>query len=229
MKEGGLLKGGNRKEANWSKAQGFLREPFKESLDRFREEVLEREDFDPTSLLQFGLFMSMGVLNVLKEVEKKFGEEGQNIVKEALIKTGYDVGKQMVDVNKIPSNMPDIEIMSFLATIINTQMWTSIEDPKIDNKDRCSFNILWCPLQDIYKAFDCRVQRYFVQGIVNYFKDNVFESEKSNLQIKFESTIPAGADVCRFTVQRKETGVRDEWEAYSRDLERRALKKIEQK
>lgn len=70
MKEGGLLKGGNRKEASWSKAQDFLREPFKEALDRFREEVLEREDFDPTSLLQFGLFMSMGVLNVLKEVEK---------------------------------------------------------------------------------------------------------------------------------------------------------------
>lgn len=226
MKEGGLLKGGNRKEASWSKAQDFLREPFKEALDRFREEVLEREDFDPTSLLQFGLFMSMGVLNVLKEVEKKFGEEGQKVVNEALIKTGYEVGRQMIDVNKIPSDISEIELMSFLTTIINTQAWTSIEDPEIDSKDRCSFNILWCPLQDIYKAFDCRVQRYFVQGIVNYFRDNVFKSKKSDFQIKFESTIPAGANVCRFTVQRKKSGERDEWEFYSRDLEHRALKKV---
>lgn len=109
----------------------------------------------------------------------------------------------MIDVNKIPSDISEIELMSFLTTIINTQAWTSIEDPEIDSKDRCSFNILWCPLQDIYKAFDCRVQRYFVQGIVNYFRDNVFKSKKSDFQIKFESTIPAGANVCRFTVQRK--------------------------
>jgi len=223
LKESGLLKGGKRKEKNWDKAQEFLREPYKEALDRFRDDVLRREDFDPSSPLQFGLFMSMGIINVLKEIEKKFGIEGQKAVNDALIKTGYDMGKQMIDPKKILTDISDIEIMSFLATIINTQAWTSIEEPTIDNEDECSFNILWCPLQDIYNAFDCRVQRYLVQGIIDYFRDNVF---KSDFQIEFQSTIPAGAEFCRFIIKRKKPGEPDIWETYSRILEQRALKKM---
>ena len=72
----GILKGGKRTEANWNKSK--LGEPFKEALDQFKEKVLNRKDFDPTSLLQFGLFMSMGVINILKENEARFGIEGQN-------------------------------------------------------------------------------------------------------------------------------------------------------
>jgi len=147
LREGGILKGAPRKEENWKKVK--FGEPFEQALDRFRENVQNRNDFDPTSLLQFGLFMSMAVINILKENEAIFGIEGQKVVNDALIKTGYEVGKQIAENVEIPPDVSDIELMSFLATIINTQAWTSIEEPKIDNEDRCSFNILWCPLQDI--------------------------------------------------------------------------------
>ncbi|MFX0073275.1 MAG: hypothetical protein ACFFAO_19520, partial [Candidatus Hermodarchaeota archaeon] len=127
MQEKGILKGAERKESNWKKTK--LGEPYKKAIDRFRDEVMERKDFDPTSLLQFGLFMSMAVINILKENEKKFGIEGQKAVNEALINTGYEVGKQIIDSKgvKIPEDIKPIELMSFLATIINTQAWTSIE------------------------------------------------------------------------------------------------------
>ena len=80
--EKGILKGANRQEKNWSRLK--FGEPFKKSLDNFRKNVLGRNDFDPTSLLQFGLFMSMAVINMLKENEKNFGVEGQKAANQAL-------------------------------------------------------------------------------------------------------------------------------------------------
>ena len=225
MKEEGILKGADRKEPNWKKIK--LGEPFKDALDRFREDVQDRNDLDPTSLLQFGLFMAKAVINILKEAEAEFGIEGQKIVNNALIKTGYDVGKQIIKNIEIPPEISDIELISFLATIINTQAWTSIEDPRIDNDDQCSFNIIWCPLQDVYSAFDCRVQRYLVKGIINAFRDS--GTLDSDFQVEFRKTIPAGADTCLFVINKKKPGESDKWEAYSRLLENRALKRMKER
>jgi hypothetical protein len=223
MKEGGILKGADRREKNWSRIK--FGEPFKETLDRFRNEVLDREDFDPTALLQFGLFMSKAVINILKENEAKFGVKGQQAVSDALIKTGYDVGKQIIDGVEIPSDVSPIELMSFLATIINTQTWASIEEPIIDNEEKCSFNILWCPLQNVYNAFDCRVQRYLVQGCINAFRD--LNPINIDHQVEFTQTIPSGANFCRFIIERKHPGDKDKWETYSRILEKRAIERME--
>lgn len=217
----GILKGGNRKEAIWYQTK--LGEPFKEALNRFRKEVLPRDDFDPTSLLQFGLFMSMAVINILKEVEKRLGKEGQEVIIDALIKTGYSMGNQILENIQLPTDISDIELMSFLATIINTQAWTSVEDPRIDNEDKCSFDIIWCPLQDVYKAFDCRVQRYLVQGIMNAFRDSGVLS--NNFQVEFKTTIPAGAETCFFEITKKKQDQSDKWEDYSKILEKKALEK----
>ena len=218
----GILKGADRKEKTWENVKTALKEPFEDALNTFRRKVEHRKDFDPTSLLQFGLFMSMAVLNIVKESELKLGKEGQDVVIHALIKTGYDIGSQMINPDKIPEEISDIELMSYLATIINTQAWTSIEDHRIENEEKCSFNILWCPLQDVYSAFDCRVQRYLVQGIVDYFRDHVFD--KSNFQVYFKSTIPAGAKCCEFVIEKKKPGESDRWESYSKQLEEKALK-----
>jgi len=221
MNKRGILKGANRKEATWKKTK--LGEPFKEALNRFRTDVLKRNDFDATSLLQFGLFMSMAVINILKESEKKLGREGQKVVIDALIKTGYNMGNQILENIQLSTEISDIELMSYLATIINTQAWTSIEDPLIDKEDQCSFDIIWCPLQNVYKAFDCRVQRYLVQGIMNAFRDSGIL--KSDYQIEFKSTIPAGANTCHFVITKKKPNEQDKWESYSKDLEKRALEK----
>ena len=217
----GILKGGNRKEATWNRTT--LGEPFKEALNRFRNEVLPRNDFDPTSLLQFGLFMSMAVINILKEAEKRLGKEGQEVIIDALIKTGYSMGNQIIEDIQLPPDISDIELMSFLATIINTQAWTSVEDPHIDNDNQCSFDIIWCPLQDIYKAFDCRVQRYLVQGIIEAFRDSGVLS--NDFQVEFKNTIPAGAETCFFEITKKKQEENDKWEDYSKMLEKKALEK----
>lgn len=219
--EKGILKGANRKEAMWNKTK--LGEPFKNALERYRRDVISRSDFDPTSLLQFGLFMSMAVITILQDVEKKLGNKGQKVVIDALIKTGYTMGKQILENIQIPAEISDIELMSFLTTIVNTQAWTSIEDPRIDSKEQCSFDIIWCPLQDVYKAFDCRVQRYLVQGIINAFKDSgVLQHE---YQVEFKTTIPAGAKTCLFYITKKNPDEKDKWEEYSKELEKKALEK----
>jgi len=217
----GILKGGNRKEAAWNQTK--LGEPFKKALNRFRSDVLPRNDFDPTSLLQFGLFMSMAVLNILKEAEIKLGKEGQEVIIDALIKTGYSMGNQILEDIQLPANISDIELMSFLATIVNTQAWTSIEDPRIDSENQCSFDIIWCPLQDVYKAFDCRVQRYLVQGIIDAFRDSGVLS--NDFQVEFKKTIPAGAKTCYFEFTKRKQDESDKWEDYSKILEKKALEK----
>ncbi len=221
MSKKGILKGGNRKEAAWNQTK--LSEPFKEALNRFRNDVLPRNDFDPTSLLQFGLFMSMAVINILKEAELRLGKEGQEVIIDALIKTGYSMGNQILEDIQLPADISDIELMSFLATIINTQAWTSVEDPRIDTEDKCSFDIIWCPLQDVYKAFDCRVQRYLVQGILDAFRDSDVLS--NDFQVEFKTTIPAGAQTCLFEITKKKQDQSDKWEDYSKILEKKALEK----
>lgn len=224
MKTEGILKGADRKEESWKKIK--LNEPFKKALDKFREAVLGREDFDPTSLLQFALFMSKAVINILKEAEAVFGIEGQKVVNDALIKTGYDVGKQMLEGVEIPKDFKPIDLVSYYATIINTQVWTSIEDPRIENDDRCSFDILWCPLQDVYSAFDCRVQRYLVQGLIDYLREKYSQSD---FHLEFKSTMPSGGETCHFVLARRNPGDPDKWKEYSRILERKALKRMKER
>ncbi|MFX0133973.1 MAG: hypothetical protein ACFFDN_10055 [Candidatus Hodarchaeota archaeon] len=235
----GILKGGKRKEASWNNIK--FGEAFKKAVDRFREQVLPREDFDPTSLLQFGLFMSKALINVLKSVETKLGKEGQQAVIDGLIQTGYETAKEISDGIKIdPPGVSEIEFMSFWGSIFNIDVWSSIEDPKIIDNDTYAFDILWCPLQDIYSADDCRIQRYLVQGLIDYavgkkpkskkkktkLKIPYFnrKSSKPPLQLKFIQSIPAGADKCKFIIERKKGS---DWEEYSKKLADRALKRIQ--
>ena len=215
----GVLKGAKRAP--------FLKEAFKDALDTFRRDVLGREDFDPTALLQFALFMAKSVINILKENEARFGIDGQKAVNDALIKTGYEVGKEVVTDVEIPEGMTPIEMLSYMCTIINTEVWASIEEPIIEDEKNCSFNIHWCPLQDIYKAFDCRVQRYMVQGVINAFRE--YSPFGKDYQLKFTKTIPAGGDICRFLLKEREPGDPDDWEDYSRLLEKRAMKRMKER
>jgi hypothetical protein len=42
------------------------------------------------------------------------------------------------------------------------------------SENRCAFDILWCPHQDRYTAFDCRIQRFFVEGMCGRLKKMAF-------------------------------------------------------
>jgi hypothetical protein len=210
----------NRKEAAW---QNFkFNQPYEKGLKRLKEEVLAKTDFDPATLWQWGTMQAMAIIQVLKDCEKHFGAEGQKVIYESLKKIGLDIGRQILKDTKKPDDMTETEFMSFYATVINRIVYASLEDPKIDSSDQVSFDILWCPHQDHYEAFDCRVQRYFVQGML----DAVHEfGEAHGFQVRFDSTIPAGASTCHFTIWRASAEESSEWEKYTELIELKALQR----
>jgi hypothetical protein len=122
-----------------------------------------------------------------------------------------------------PSGVEPIEMISAFASWINREIYASPEDPRIKDADHCSFDILWCPHQDSYRAFDCRVQRYLVQGMIVAMREKF---PQADFQVRFTQTIPAGGKVCSFEISRKKPGEKDDWENYSGLLAKKALEKI---
>lgn len=194
--------------------------PYREGLRRLREEVLAKTDFDPSVLWIWGTMQAMAVIGILKACEREFGAEGQRVVKEALIEVGRDVGRQMMGDLEKPAGLSEAEMASFFATVVNCIAYASLEEPSIDGEDEVSFHILWCPHQDCYGAFDCRVQRYFVQGMLEAARE---KGLLTDWQVRFTQTIPAGAETCRFVLWRAPDGEKSQWERYSELLEEKAL------
>ena len=210
----------HRNEENWSKFR--FNQPYAPGLRRLRDEVLDKTDFDPAVLWQWGTMQAMSVLEILKDCEKEFGERGQHVVNNALRRVGHSVGSQIFAGLHKPEGLSEAELVSFFATVINRIVYASLEDPRIDSDDRISFDIVWCPHQDHYSAFDCRIQRYLVQGML----DALFETGwvSPGWQVKFTCTIPAGAKVCNFVFWCASGQEQAEWEMYTLKLEQKAIK-----
>ncbi|WP_287155473.1 hypothetical protein [Candidatus Solincola tengchongensis] len=206
-------------EEKWKEFR--FRFPYPAGLKRLREEVLSDPDFDPAVLWVWGTMQATAVLEVLKACEREFGERGQRVVREALRGVGLEVGRQILEGTEWPEGMTEAELASFYATVINCVVYASLEDPSIDGEDRVSFHILWCPHQDLYGAFDCRVQRYFVQGMLEALKERGWLTD---WQVRFTRTIPAGAETCHFELWKAPGEEAMLWESYSEELERKALR-----
>jgi hypothetical protein len=215
----GILAKGKRKEKNWKGTK--FNEPYKEAVERFRREVIGRPDFDPATPFIWGIYMSKALLQIMEDVEENFGPEGQKVANEALRKVGYDAAKQMFEHVQFPEGTTDIEKASFVTTAVNIILWTSIEKPEILSDEEAIFDILWCPHQDVYKPFDCRVQRYLVEGVLNYLRGKI----DIDFDLEFKWIIPAGAETCRFRIWKKKEGEENQWEKYSKILEQKALKR----
>ncbi len=210
----------NRAEPKWRKFK--YNQPYARGLKRLKEEVLAKTDFDPATLFQWGTMQAMAVIGILKECEASFGEEGQRAVYKALHRTGFDVGRQVLDGVELPADLTQAEFASFYATVINRIAYASLEDPKIDGDEQVSFDILWCPHQDHYQAFDCRVQRYFVQGMIDAAKEFARDQE-FDFEVRFDTTIPAGAPTCHFTIWKPDAEAREQWQQLTNKLEKKAL------
>ncbi|MCX6001214.1 MAG: hypothetical protein NTY79_01555 [Chloroflexi bacterium] len=211
----------SRKETNWSKFH--FNQPYAKGLKRLKEDVLGKTDFDPAVLFQWGTMQAMAVIRILKDCEQEFGEKGQQVVSNSLRRIGYDMVKQTYDGLGKPEGIPEAEIVSFFATVVNTIFYASLEEPRIEGDERISFDITWCPHQDHYSAFDCRVQRYMVQGMLDALFDMGWISR--DWQVKFTCTIPAGAKVCNFVFWKASGEEKTAWELYTGKLEQRALRK----
>ena len=214
----------HRPEAKWK--QFKYNQPYAKGLKRLKEEVLAKTDFDPATLWQWGTMQAMALIEVLKDCEKTFGEEGQKLVYGALRRVGHDIGRQILDGVEMPEGLTESEFVSFYATVINRIVYASLEAPKIDGDEQASFDILWCPHQDHYGAFDCRVQRYFVQGMIDAAQQF---AGRFGFQVRFDSTIPAGAETCHFTMWKPDENEKARWEEYTRLLEAKALVRAKEK
>jgi hypothetical protein len=214
----------HRPEPKWKNFQ--FNQPYAKGLKRLKEEVLEKTDFDPATLWQWGTMQAMALIEILKDCEASFGEEGQKVVYGALRKVGRDIGRQILEGTTVPEDMSEAEFISFYATILNRIVYASLEDPRIDSNDQATFDILWCPHQDHYGAFDCRVQRYFVQGMIDAGQDF---GQRFGFQVRFDTTIPAGSHTCHFTMWRADEEEKGVWQDYTNVLEAKALERAAKK
>jgi hypothetical protein len=211
-----------RPEPNWEKFQ--FNQPYEKGLKRLKKEILGKTNFDPATLWQWGTMQAMALIEVLKASEEKFGAEGQKLVLDSLRRVGYDIVRQITEGTKIPEEITPAEYISFLATICNRIAYASLETPSIESKDAANFHIDWCPHQDVYRPFDCRVQRYFVQGMIDAGMD-FYKSQRpeETWDVAFETTIPAGSDTCFFKIVKGNPEESRKWSEFTCMLEKKAL------
>src|SRR3954467_1713106 len=105
----------HRDEPRWVEFK--FNQPYAKGLARLKTEVLAKTDFDPATLWQWGTMQAMALIEILKDAEATFGEEGQKLVYRSLHKIGLDVGRQLLDGIVIPETMTEAEFASFFATV----------------------------------------------------------------------------------------------------------------
>ena len=222
------------REGNWSKGRRKeesyagvkLGMPYPKAVENLRKAIEGRDDFDPAVLFVWGTMQATGLLNILKAVEEAFGHEGQEVVRKAINRAGAEAAEGLLDNSTFPDDLDEIEMVSYFVTGLNVILYASLERPWITSNDRCEFDILWCPHQDRYSAFDCRIQRYFVEGMIAVLEDRRY----AKVAAAVEKLIPYGGECCHFVVDRREDdGDRHPWHAYSDKLGRRALEKLRKK
>ena len=196
-----------------------LKWPFAEAVDGFRRKALANPDYDPASTFVWGQMMAVGLIEALKAVEERFGEEGHDVFRKALSDVGDKIVAEMTDGVEAPADAAPDEMTSLIASWINEVCYASIEKPRVGDTG-ADFDIHYCPHEDVYGAFDCRVQRYYVEGMIaaarRAFGAGMFD-------VRFTSTIPSGSSVCHFDMFPKSDEQADEWNDYSDRLRSRAL------
>lgn len=200
-----------------------LKWPFAAAVEGYRSKALANPDFDPASTFVWGTMMAVGLIEMLKSVEARFGAEGHEMAKDALYKVGRQIAAEMIEGASVPDDLEPKEVASLFASWVNEVCYASIEAPKV-NESGAEFDIHYCPHEDVYGAFDCRVQRYFVQGMIDAGKD-FFGSEM--FDVAFATTIPSGSHTCHFDIFPKPEKGTEAWSAYSAELKKRALRIIE--
>jgi len=201
-----------------------LRYPFRKAVKNLREACLSCEDYDPATLFVWGQMMAMGVLRMLEAVEQRFGAEGQEVCRSAINELGKQIFFDMAKGVQVPKDMSKMEVASLLGSWMNEVLYCSIEDAFIKNENEGGCYILYCPHQDVYKPFECRIQRYFVEGVLLGARE--LWGDRADFDVFFRHSIPQGYETCLFEFKLGK-GKEDPWRQYSEELQRRALKHIE--
>jgi hypothetical protein len=195
---------------------------FTKAVDNFRQDALSRPDYDPANLFIYSAMVARGLIRMLEAVEAEFGEKGQQVATRALVEVGRELVGEGIEGVEWPQDMKPVDMASIFATWLNEVLYASVEIPSIDSEGECSFHIHWCPLQDIYSPLDCRIQRYFVEGMF----DAAPELIKNNIQHAFQYGIPSGHPTCHFHLWQKKEGEEEKtWQSYTQLINSKALEK----
>jgi len=191
--------------------------PFADAVEGYRTKALANPQYDPASTFVWGQMMAVAVIEMLLAAEREFGADGHDAMRAALRRVGERIATEMVDGVAPPEGMAPEEAASLFASWINEVVYASVEAPAVE-EGGASFDIHYCPHEDVYGAFDCRIQRYLVEGMITsaqgYFGDQGFD-------VAFATTIPSGSATCHFDITRGGTG--NAWFDYSDRLRDRAL------
>ncbi len=208
-------------DQKWTKGEVTFQRHFAWATEKMRKMAFSRKDYDSARLFKWGQMMSLAVIRLIKAAEKNFGSSGQKVMNQVLVELGREIGQEILRDFARPFATKDIEILSKFVSYINEEIWASPEVPLIINDQECLCDVLWCPHQDHYQAFDCRVQRYIVQGLLEAFQD----STGITADAKFMQIIPKGAKTCQFHMRIISPQEEREWNKYSAQLAARALEK----
>ena len=208
-------------ETLWTKRGLTLRRHFVSSTENMRKKALNSPGYDAARLFRWGQMMALAVVRMMDAAERSFGKEAQKVLSEALVELGRDIGREVLEGFHLEPGVSEIEAISAFITYVNEEIWASPEVPQIIDERRCACDVLWCPHQDHYRAFDCRVQRYIVQGLLEALE----ERTGMRVDAKFTQLIPKGAPTCRFEAWKLGPGEERQWTSYSGELEKRALER----
>jgi hypothetical protein len=197
--------------------------PFADAVSGFRSKALANPQYDPASTFVWGQMMAVGLIEMLKAVESSFGAEGHDAARAALNRIGARIVDEMIAGVELPADLSRVEAASLFASWINEVVYASIEQPRLHG-DSADFDIHYCPHEDVYGAFDCRVQRYLVEGMID--AGRAFFGEGA-LDVAFATTIPSGSATCHFDIVSRDPGAADAWTEYSDQLRKRALRRID--
>lgn len=221
----------HRDEPNWKYFE--FNQPYAQGLANVRR-VLAETNFDPATLWQWGTMQAMALIEVLKAAESQFGADGQKLVLEALRKVGRNIGQQVLAGTTIDERLSTDEWISFYATVINRIAYASLETPALGSAKEgktgsANFHIDYCPHQDMYSAMDCRVQRYFVQGMIEAAREHAQAHGRRDIyDVMFRTTIPAGHATCFFVIEKPAAGeatkAQERWARYTDVLEKKNLR-----
>lgn len=203
-----------------------LRFPFEKAVENLRDTCLSRSDYDPATLFVWGQMMGLGVLRMLEAVEKRFGAEGQQVCRGAINEVAKEIFMEMALGVEVPEDLSNIEVASLITSWLNEVLAASIEEAFVKSEDEAGCHISYCPFQDVYRPFDCRVQRYFVEGVIQAARE--LWGDRGNFDAFFRYSIPQGHETCLFELKTRE-GEADSWRQYSEELQRRALEHVKRK
>ena len=197
--------------------------PFAAAVEGYRAKALGNERYDPASTFVWGQMMAVGLIEMLKAVEAEFGARGHDVARAALNRVGARIVAEMTEGVTLPEGLGAVEAASLFASWINEVVYASIEVARVHG-ERADFDIHYCPHEDVYGAFDCRVQRYLVEGMLQAGRALFGEG---TLDVAFATTIPSGAATCHFDIVPRAAGADDAWVDYSDRLRDRALRLVE--